>query len=430
MTAVHFIVKLINCKGIKVSDFDFDEESMTLHLWVQPHKNGSRCPICLRRCQLVTNVDRVERSWTDIPLGEWKVVFHYCPKEITCPTHDRLQENIPWASAYSRVTHRFEYLMLTYASVMTLTAAAGILRVATSTLSDILHKSINRARDGHKIAGLTSIGIDEISYEKGHKYATIVYDLDRSCVLWVGKGKGRETINYFFENVLGKEAALNITTASCDLGEAYIGAIEKYCTNATLVLDRFHVVKLLNSAVDEVRKEEWRKLSGSKKKSVKGLRWLLYRHSRTRKKSQTRRLNELKKGNNIIYRAWVLKDEFEQIWEFKYQKCAEDFLSAWITRTLRSRIESMQTFARTMRKHFDKIVAFSKTRITNAIAEGINRIIKIVKNRASGFRNLEVFSDIIYLTVGDVDISAQIPQGFRPDCFGHRLTSIGARSNS
>jgi transposase len=124
----------------------------------------------------------------------------------------------------------------------------------------------------------------------------------------------------------------------------------------------------------------------------------------------------------------VLKDEFEQIWKYKYKKSAENFLSAWITRALRSRIESMKKFARTMRRHFDKIVAFSQTQLTNAIAEGLNRILKIIKNRASGFQNLKVYSDMIYLTVGDLDISAQIPDNFRTSCASRLLTSMGSRS--
>ena len=430
MTALHFIKKLIRCKGIKISDFDLDEKENILRLWVKPHKNGALCPKCDRRCELITNAARTERTWTDVPLGDWKVIFHYCPREIDCPTHGRLQESIPWAAPFSRVTYRFEYQMLTYASIMTLTATAGLLKIPKSTISDILHKSIQRERKGHSITNLRSIGIDEISYKKGHLYATIVYDLERSCVIWVGQGKGRKTIDDFFENVLGKEVALKVTTASCDMGEAYIGAIEKYCTNATLVLDRFHVVKAINDAVDEVRKDAWRNMTGKGKKAMKGLRWLLYRHSRTRKKKDTRTLNNLRKSNNKIYRAWVLKDEFEQIWEYKYGKCAGNFLEGWITRALKSQIEPIKKFARTMRKHFSKIVAFSVTRITNAIAEGLNRIIKIIKNRASGFQNLSVFSDMIYLVVGDVDIPAQIPDDFRTACYGANLTSVGHKRAS
>ena len=427
MTGLQLITQLLNCNGIKVNDFSLDHNEMKIHLWVKPHKNGARCPDCGRRCELIKNANRVERTWLDMPSGDWDVTFHYCPREILCPTHGRVQEVVPWASPYSRVTHRFEHLVLAYASVMTLTAASGLLRVPTSTLSNILHKSMHRAREGHRITNLKYIGIDEISYEKGRKFATIVYDLERSCVIWVGKGKSRETIDHFFENILGVEAALKIKQASCDLGETYIGAIKKYCKNATLVLDRFHVVKLLNEAVDEVRKEEWRKLQGAEKKAMKGLRWLLYRHSRTRSRAQSQLLKGLARSNGRIHRAWVLKDEFEQFWKYKQKKRAEDFLRAWITRTLRSRIDPMRKFAKTMRRHFENLVTFSKTRLTNAIAEGLNRILKIIKNRASGYRNLDSYSDMIYLTVGDVDISAQIPDEFRASSADQLLARSSGR---
>ena len=413
MTALQIISKLLNCKELKVSDFRLDESCMTLHLWVQPYKNGARCPVCNRRSELITNEDRKERVWRDAPLGEWDVMLHYCPREVQCLTHGRVQEKIPWAAPRARVTYRFDFLLLSYATVMTLKAASSLLRIPLSTFSDILHRCIDRYRSGHEIKGLRAIGIDEISYSKGRKFATIVYDLDRSCVVWIGKGKGRSTIDEFFEKHLEESDRNTIIIASCDMGEAYIGAIECYCKNATLILDRFHVVKALNEAVDEVRKEQWRILKGAERKAMKGLRWLLYRHSKTRSKRDTRILNDLKLSNNRIYRAWVLKDEFEQLWDYVYTKPARDFLEAWITKVLRSRIDSMKKFARTIRRHFERIVTFCRTRVTNATAEGLNRVIRLIKNRAGGFYNLKVFSDMVFLAVGDLDIPAQIPANFR-----------------
>lgn len=418
MTDIKLIQKLINCNGFVISDYDFCDTDETIRLWIKPYKNGRLCPECGRRGTIVKNSLRKERVWRDLPLGDWKVDLHYCPHEITCPTHGRKQESIPWAAPFSRVSHRFEYQMLCMAKEMTLSAVAGILKMPLSTLSDILHRCVQRERKDHEIGTLTSLGIDEISYTKGKKFATIVYDLERSKVVWIGKGKGRETIDHFFENVLGKEKSSKVKAASCDMAQAYIGAIEHYCKNAELVLDRFHVVKAINDAVDEVRKEAWRELCKDDRKAIKGLRWLLYRHSTTRKKSDTKTLNDLKKGNNRIYRAWVLKDEFEKIWTYSYRKRAEDFLKAWITRTLRSRIEPMKKFARTVRKHFHRITAFTTTKLTNAVAEGLNRMIKILKNRASGFHKISVYSDMIYLKVGDLDIPAQIPDDFKTRCFG------------
>jgi transposase len=303
--------------------------------------------------------------------------------------------------------------MVVYCQLMTMKAAAKVLHIPKSTLSDLLHRTITRIRYGHKIKGLKSIGIDEISYCKGKKYATVVYDLERSCVIWVGRGKGRETIDKFFNEMLSDYQKRHIELASCDMSKAYIGAIEKHCPNATLVLDRFHIAKALNEAVDEVRKEEWRKAPVDGRNALKGLRWLLFRHSSNRSKKDSQVLNALRKGNRRIHRAWVLKDEFEQFWEYNAPWAAERFLKHWMTTALKSRIEPIRKFVKTIKTHFHRILTFIPTRLTNAIGEGINRIIKIIKNRASGFKNLSAFIDMIFLTVGDVDIPAQYPKNFR-----------------
>ena len=169
-----------------------------------------------------------------------------------------MQETIPWAPTYSRITYRLEWRLCTLCQIMTQKAAAEILKMPPSTLSDLLHRIITRVREGHKIRGLLTLGVDEISFLKGHKYATLVYDLDRSPVLWVGRGKGRETIDRFFNECLSKGQKERVLWASCDMSRAYTEAIKYHCPNTTLVIDRFHVVKALNQAVDEVRKDEWR----------------------------------------------------------------------------------------------------------------------------------------------------------------------------
>ena len=411
MTGNRLLTKLLRFKGLRVVGFSF-RGRWNLIVHVKPHKNGCRCPKCGRRGKIVLTLPE-SRRWRDLTVCGWTILLEFFPREILCPTHGRLQENIPWAGQSSRVSYRFEYAMLRYCQIMTQKAAAEVLRIPSSTLSNLLHRTITRLRKGHSIRGLRKIGIDEISYAKGHKYATLVYDLERSCVVWVGKGKGRETIDRFFNESLSPFQKKRIRWASCDMSEAYMGAIGEHCPNATLVLDRFHIVKALNSAVDDVRKEQWRESGADERKALKGLRWLLYRHSSTRSRKDTSTLKALEKANNRIYRAWRLKDEFEQFWEYTYPGAAERFLKSWATAALRSRLEPLKKFVRTLRRHFTEILAFVGSRLTNAIAEGLNRIVKIVKNRASGFRNLNAFTDMIFLTVGDVDIPAQIPRYFR-----------------
>jgi transposase len=305
-------------------------------------------------------------------------------------------------------------LMLRYASVMTQKQAAELLRIPASTLAELLHRTIKNLRKGRKIRGLKRIGIDEISYRKGHKYITLVYDLDRSCVVWIGEGKGRATIDRFFEDNLSQYQRDKIKIATCDMSQAYLGAIKHHCKNAELVLDRFHVMKALNDHVDKVRKEEWRKLTDKdERKALKGMRWLLYKHPSNRSKKDTRTINELRRANRRIHRAWVLKDEFNQLWEYSSRTWAKKFLRKWCTTAMRSQLEPIKKFVATVRCHEKEMLNFVGTRVTNATGEGINRVIRMVKNQASGFRNVNNFMDMIYLTVGDVDLPAQIPQRFR-----------------
>jgi len=176
--------------------------------------------------------------------------------------------------------------MLIYCQIMTQKAAAMLLHITTSTLSDMLHRAIESIRGGHRIRGLKSVGVDEISYCKGHKYATIVYDLDKARVVWVGNGKGLAAIDLFFNEMLSDYQKQQIKYASCDMSQAYISSIENHCPNATLILDRFHIVKTLNEAVDEVRKHQWREAGTDEKKALKGLRWLLFKHSSNRSKKR------------------------------------------------------------------------------------------------------------------------------------------------
>jgi transposase len=411
MTATKFIRNLLQLKELFVYDFLIDKKDKTLYLWVKPYKNGCRCPICNKRGKIVRQYDH-SREWTDLQVYGYKVKLLYFPKEIHCPKHGRIQENIPWADTYARITYRFEYAMLVYCQIMTQKAAAYLLHISTSTLSDLLHRTIERIREGHRIRGLKSVGIDEIAYEKGKKYATVVCDLDRSCVVWVARGKGRKTIDRFFDNELSKYQKKNIKWAACDMSRAYIGAVEHHCPNATLVLDRFHIVKALNEAVDEVRKEEWRKMPDKFRKAFKGIRWLLFMHASKRSPDDDTVIDNLRKGNRRIHRAWVLKDEFEKFWDLSSTEKAETFLKKWGTTALKSRLEPIRKFVRTIRKHLHRILPYVETRLTNSISEGINRIIKIIKNRASGFRSFQAFTDIIFLVIGDVDIPRQIPANF------------------
>ncbi|MCP4308403.1 MAG: ISL3 family transposase [bacterium] len=413
MTGTKAISKLLKLIGLKVAELWFANRGQELWLQVKPHRNGRRCPHCGRACRTV-RIRKEPRVWRDIPVCGKPVFYLYGPKEVECPTHGRVQEDIPWADTEARITYRLEYLVLVYAQMMTQKAAAQLLHLAPSTYSDILHRTITRVRNGHRIRGLKAIGVDEISYQKRHKYVTVVYDLDRSCVLWVGKGKGRATIDRFFNEVLSDYQKKQIQWACCDMSETYMGALKHHCSNAKLVLDHFHITKALHEALDEVRKEQWREATGDERKALKGIRWLLFKHPSKRTPEDKRLLETLRRGNRRIHRACVLKDEFDLFWDYQAPWAAKRFLQRWCTAALKSRLEPLRKFVRTLRQHQANVITFIESGgLTNAVAEGLNRLIKILKNRASGFRSVDAFIDLIYLVVGDVDIPAHIPPRFR-----------------
>ena len=187
MSATKAIAKLLKLHSIlKIAGVRFRRDG-ALMLEVKPFKNGARCPQCGRRGRRVRSRPRT-RQWRDLPVAGREVTLGYAPREIVCRTHGRTEEEIPWAARHARVSYRFEYAVLRLCKVMTQKAAAQLLQMPASTLSDQLHRSIERYRSGHRVRGLRVIGIDEISYRKRHKYATLVYDLERSVVVWVGQG--------------------------------------------------------------------------------------------------------------------------------------------------------------------------------------------------------------------------------------------------
>ena len=282
MTAMKFVSKLFKFKGFGAVDVCFEGhgEEAAVVVSVQPHNNGCRCPQCGRRGKIVRVME--PRRWRDVRICGRTVWLYHRPREIRCPTHGRHVEEVPWAAPSARVSYRFEYLLLKYCQWMPQATAARLLGLAPSTLSDQLHRLIERRRSGHRIGALTTLGIDEISYAKGHKYATLVYDLERSCVVWIGKGKAPRNDSIRSSGTISAPSGRTASAGPAAMSETFIGAIRQHCPNAQLILDRFHVVKALNEAVDEVRKEQWRQASGEDRKLLKGLRWVLLHHSAQR----------------------------------------------------------------------------------------------------------------------------------------------------
>jgi transposase len=246
---------------------------------------------------------------------------------------------------------------------------------------------------------LVNIGVDEVSYRKGHRYLTLVSDHDRRCIVWAKEGKSAETFAAFFSD-LGPERCKTIRLVSMDMSEAYIQTARRFVPDAQIVFDRFHVQRLVSDALDQTRREEWRRLkeiSQDTAKDIKGLRWYLLKNPWNLTPSQGTRLSELQKENKRLYRAYLLKESFAGILDRRQPNVARRKLKGWLSWASRSRLPGFVKAARTIRKHLDDIVAYIRFRFTNAVAEGLNNKVRLLTRRAYGFHSAKAVISMVML---------------------------------
>jgi transposase len=239
------------------------------------------------------------------------------------------------------------------------------------------------------------IGIDEVSRRKGQRYLTIVYDLSRGRVVWVGRDRTTETMERFF-TWLGPRRARAIHTVCCDMWSVYIDAVETHLPQAALVFDRFHVSQYLSRAVDEVRRQTWRQLQGAEKVEFKHTRFLWLKNPENLAPDERTRLSALLRLNSPIVRAYLLKEDLRRFWTYRYTAWAGAHLLQWLWRASHSRLEPFKKLARMLRAHLDGILVWTKLRVSNGALEGMNNKVKVISHRAYGYRTTWTYMANIY----------------------------------
>jgi transposase len=250
---------------------------------------------------------------------------------------------------------------------------------------------------------LRAIGIDEVSRSKGHRYLTLVYDLERSRLVWIGENRDAETMNRFFE-WLGPRRARSIVIVCCDMWAIYLAAVRKRLPRAIAVFDRFHVVQHLNRAVDDVRRETWRLLKGEERTAFKRTRWLWLKNPWNLLREEKRRLSALCRRNQPIVRAYYLKEAFQRFWDYKRPGWSEPYMKQWLWWASHSRLYPFKRFARMIREHLDGILAWTQLRVSNSALEGMNNKVKAVSHRAFGYRTTKTYITAIWHGCGDLPL--------------------------
>jgi len=249
--------------------------------------------------------------------------------------------------------------------------------------------------------------MDEVSRRKGQVYLTVVYDLERRVLLWVGEDRTEEAVKKFFTQELGGRRCSTLQVVCMDMWAAYVNLVREHAPQAQILFDRFHTVKHLQEAVDEVRRSEMRRLTGQEKATFKSTRWLLLKNPWNLTSEQKERLSTLVRWNSPIVRAYYLKESFQLFWEYKQQKRAQDLLSKWMNSAMRSRLEPFRKFVRMVRSHLDGILPWTKLRLSNGAVEGMNNKIKSISHRSFGFRSTQYFVAAIYHCCAKLPLPAE-----------------------
>jgi len=333
----------------------------------------------------------VVRRFHTLPIGSKRVELEAGIPRLACQDCGAVrQAAIGFAEPRRTYTKSFQRYALELSRYMTIKDVACYLGVSWDVVKEIQKKYLHRRFAKPKLKHVKQIAIDEISTGKGHQYVTIVMDLESGAVVHVGKGKGGDALTPFWKRLRASHA--KIEAVATDMSPAYIDAVTTYLADATLVFDRFHVIKLYNDKLSDLRRAMYRELTDIAKKDVlKGVRWLLLKRPENLDPSrkEPERLREALRLNEPLAIAYQLKEELNEIWEQDDQKTAEALLMDRIVYAESTGIRILHKFARTLRFHAFGILAWYDYPISTGPLEGTNNKIKTMKRQAYGFRDPE-----------------------------------------
>ena len=366
-------------------------------------RGRSRCSQCGRKC---SRYDRLpSRRWRHLDVGAWEIELAASLWRVDCHHCGVTVEQVSFAEPNSGFTRPFEDLVGWLAQRCDKTMISEFLRIAWRTVGAILERVIARHRQAIDFSTLRAISVDELSWRKGHHYLTLVTDLERSRVIAVMEGRSAESLAAFFREI-GPENCARIRHVSIDMSAAWEKAIGEFLPNAELCYDRFHVLRLLSDAVDEVRREEWRRTQGTEEgESTKHTRYAVLKRPWNVTPRQQETLSALPRTNRRLYRAYLLKEAFAGIYDrLLLPLWARRRMKEWLSWAKRSQLRAFRRVARTIQQHLEGILAFFNTGYTTGMSEGQNTKARLATRQAYGFHTAEAVRAMIELRCSRLNI--------------------------
>ena len=366
-----------------------------------------KCPECDQECPFYDL--RTARDWRHLDTCMYQTILVARLPRIKCSEHGVKTARVPWADPSSRYTHALEAFVIGWAKEASISAVSRQLELGWKAINRIIHRAVERGLDRRIDRVVESICVDEVSYEKRHKYLTIVSDADTGTVLYVGIGRDKTALLRWYQQ-LSPAQLHGIRSVSMDMWPAYIRATEEGLPHAAekICFDRFHVAKHLGEAVDKVRRQEHKELRKEGNQMLAGSRYTWLKSPPNMSMKQKRAFHALRTSTLKTARAWAIKEMARNLWHYVSRTWARKGWKRWLSWAMRCQLEPVKEAAKTIKNHLWGILNAIILKASNGPAESINSRIKTIKIRARGFRNKDRFVDAIYFHLGGLDLSPRI----------------------
>jgi len=368
-----------------------------------PRKNShALCSGCHKKAHLY---DRLSlRRFEFVPLWGYRVFFLYQMRRVNCKRCGVTVEAVPWTTGKHTLTQAYMKFLSDWAKKLSWLETARSFKTSWQKVFASVRYVVEYGLKYRDISDVESIGVDEIALQKGHKYLTVVYQIDKHCtrLLWVGKDRKVKTLLRFFHD-FGKPWSETLKHICSDMWKPYLKVIKKKAPQALHILDRFHIVANINKAIDKIRADERRKLEADGYEPVlKKSRWCLLKRKENLTEKQAVKLKDLLSYNLKSIKAYLLKEEFNLFWEYVSPYWAGKFLDVWCAKVMRSKLEPMKKMAKSIRKHKPLILNWFKAKkaFSSGIVEGLNNKAKLATKKAYGFKMFECAEIALYHQLG------------------------------
>jgi transposase len=382
---------------VRKSEFDAAAKRLDIHL---DFATGSRfaCPQCgIAGCPAY---DSEEKTWRHLNFFQHEAYLHARVPRVSCKACGIKQVVVPWARPDSGFTLLFEALVMAMVQAMPVAVVARMIDEWDTRLWRVIHHYVEKARERADYSNVTSIAFDETASRRGHNYVSLFVDLVRRRVLFVAEGKDAGTVDAFAQDLVAHGGNPEAIAEVCiDLSPAFIAGAEKSLPTAQITFDKFHVVRLINQAVDEVRRAEQKSRA-----ELKNSRYLWLKNPHNLSQRQRAQLDCLSASNLKTGRAYRIRLAFQELY-FQPARKAQLFLKKWYWWATHSRLPPMIEAARMVKRHWSGILRWFHTKIANGIMEAINSLVQAAKAKARGYRSPRNLKAIIYLIAGKLELA-------------------------